>query len=208
MSGKPHISSQSAALQTELAKLRNEVDSLRARVAEQATEISRLDELAETDQLTGIANRRSFENEIKRRFSEQQRDGRGFCLMVIDVDGFKRINDQFGHSEGDRLLQEIASVVENNVRTSDIVYRVGGDEFSIILPGSTLQQCEFAAQRLVRETVRMIQDQMGDIPVGLSIGLAASTADREIDALIKAADEAMYRAKKEGGNRYKKESDD
>ena len=194
--------------QSELRKLRLEVESLRARVSEQAKEIRRVDELAETDQLTGISNRRSFENEIKRRFCEQERDGRSFCLLIIDVDGFKQINDQFGHAEGDRLLKHIATVVRSNVRQSDIVSRIGGDEFSIIMPGSTLEESEHAAQRLVQRTVKMIQADMGDIPVGLSIGLAESANAEEINLLIEAADRAMYRAKKAGGNRYKKESDE
>ena len=203
MTGKPHIAAnQTSERDREVENLKGEILALRSRVAEQVEEINRLDELAETDPLTGIGNRRSFDKEIARRHSEQKRDGRGFCLMIIDVDGFKGINDQFGHGEGDRLLQMIANVVETNIRASDIVYRIGGDEFAIILPGSQLEQAEHVARRLVDKTVKMIQQHMGDVPVALSIGLVQSKADSATDQLVAEADQAMYSAKKQGGNRY------
>ena len=154
----------------------------------QAREIERLTELAETDPLTGIANRRSFQKEIARRHAEQVRDGRTFCLMMIDVDGFKNINDMRGHLEGDRVLQTIASELSKNIRATDIVFRVGGDEFSVILPGVGLRQANNAALRLVSQSL------------GLSIGIVESTVSRPVEDLIQAADQAMYKAKKQGGN--------
>ena len=185
-----------------MEQLRNEIDRLRERVNAQAMEITRLEELSETDALTGIANRRSFEKELRRRYSEQQRDGRGFCLMIIDVDGFKGVNDELGHAEGDRLLQSIANVIESNVRASDIVFRIGGDELAIILPGVKLDQARIAAQRLIELTCSRMRNEIEQAGVGLSIGLVESNGQRPIDQLIEAADRAMYRAKKQGGSRY------
>jgi len=207
-SSEPGDRSQSADDPSELGKLQNEIDGLRARVAEQAQEIQRLNLLAATDPVTGIANRRSFEQEVVRRHSEFLRDDRGFCLMIIDVDGFKRINDQFGKAIGDQLLQKIANVVDAGIRASDIVFRIGGDEFAILLPGTKMQQARFAANRLLEKSVLMIQAQMGDVPVSLSIGLVQADRDRSVETLIDDADQAMYRAKKQGGNRCKLESED
>jgi len=188
----------------EVRQLRDQVKQLRTQLAKQTKEIARLDELAETDPLTGLANRRSFEKEIRRRHAEQLRDGRGFCLMIIDVDGFKAINDQFGHAEGDRLLQLIASMIRKHVRASDIPFRIGGDEMAVILPGVNLQQAKHAASRLVEETELIIRQQ-AEIRSGLSIGLAESSTTRSIDDLIQSADRAMYQAKNKGGNRFETE---
>lgn len=214
MTGNTRFSNQSsmqtrvdkaASSAREMQNLQSEIEALRARVAEQATEIQRLDELAETDALTGIGNRRCFQKEINRRHAEQQRDGRKFCLMIIDVDGFKGINDRRGHMEGDQLLQKIANLVDSSIRSSDIVFRIGGDEFAILLPGASLKQAETCATRLVESTVATIQSQMPELPVGLSIGVVQSTGTRAIEELIHDADAAMYRAKKSGGNRFKSE---
>lgn len=209
MSDKSHLPSGPAsgdspdiAGDQDLEKLNHEIEMLKTQVAEQAEEIHRLNELVETDPLTGIANRRSFEKEIHRRYAEQQRGGNGFCLMFVDVDDLKRINDEFGHTKGDRLLCSIASVMESNFRTSDIVFRIGGDEFSVLLPGATREQAEVAANRLIGQTVALIQSQTGEIPVGLSVGLVESVGDRTIGELVDAADQAMYQAKQQGGNRF------
>ena len=188
--------------ESEEERLSREIENLRTRVAEQAAEIARLQELAETDAVTGIANRRSFDREIRRRLLEQQRDGRGFSLVIIDIDDFKAINDRFGHTAGDRLLQTFASAVSRNLRGSDIVARVGGDEFGIILPGAGQDQAGHAVQRLLHDTREVLQSENHGLPVGISAGVCQAAPGMTVEQIIDLADRAMYRAKELGGNRF------
>ncbi len=200
-SSGPDDPSPEPSASPESIQLRTEVSRLQARVEAQAKEITRWQELAGTDPLTGIANRRSFDRELRRRHAEQLRDGRGFCLMIMDIDRFKSVNDTFGHAAGDRLLQSLARILESNVRAGDIVFRIGGDEWAVILPGARLDLARHAARRLVELTRQTIPADEQTRSVGLSIGLVESTGQGTLEDLVRAADRAMYRAKQQGGNR-------
>jgi diguanylate cyclase (GGDEF)-like protein len=207
MTGKPQQSdlAHPPGSSRDPRELQVELEQLRALVAEQAREIRRLDALTETDSLTGLANRRSFQKELQRRHAGQIRDQRPFCLMLIDIDAFKAINDRWGHATGDRYLRSIARAVQRNVRAGDIVFRVGGDEMAILLPGANLQQAEHCAQRLLEETVPGLRSAIPEVPLGLSIGVAESVKGGTVESLFEAADQAMYRAKQQGGNRFASE---
>ena len=180
--------------------LRKENERLRDRLEKQKHEIERLGRLAETDGLTGLANRRHFERTLQQRFSEQQRGGSAFSLMLIDVDAFKQINDCLGHAAGDRLLQLIGDGITQNLRDCDLVFRVGGDELAVILPNSKLEQSVLVANRLVRQLYDLLEEYHRHAAVGLSIGLVASDANATIADLMESADAAMYQAKSRGGN--------
>ena len=188
--------------ESQVTQLQSEIAALRHRLAEQTAEIARLRDLTQTDEVTGVGNRRSFETEIKRRHAELKRNQRPYCLLVIDVDDFKSINDQFGHVIGDQWLQAIARFLVNQVRTSDVVARLGGDEFAIILPGTKQHQAKRVVERLVDEVVLAVGDSDRDAPVSLSIGLIEAACSMSVQQAIELADRAMYQAKKQGGGRY------
>ena len=198
MNSKLHTSSESSIF----IEMKAEIDRLRATVAEQTAEISRLGQLAETDPLTGLANRRAFDKHLQQRMAQHQRDGQRFCLMIVDIDQFKSINDQFGHLMGDRLLQQIAGVLTRNVRQADIVFRVGGDEFAIILPATDSAQATHLAKRIVEQVVKNTRDEFDSLSIGLSIGLADSNTEWTKDQLVELTDKAMFQSKRHGGNQY------
>lgn len=196
----PHSPTRKAQLEP-LEQLAKENEQLRAQICEQRNEIERLEKLADTDGLTGLANRRHFERTLQQRFSEQQRGGSSFCLMLIDIDAFKRVNDRLGHSAGDRLLKIIGRGITKNLRDCDLVFRVGGDELAVLLPNSELNQSILVANRLIDQLYELFEDYRSHAAVGLSIGLTTSKSKATIIDLMESADRAMYQAKSRGGNR-------
>jgi diguanylate cyclase (GGDEF)-like protein len=171
------------------------IDRLRNEVAD----------LALLDDLTGVGNRRQLVQRLTEECARSGRNGEPFALLVIDLDGFKQVNDTHGHAAGDACLQHFTLMAQTRLRPGDLLARTGGDEFCVVLPSSTLREGIMIARRVL-EVCR--QDAEGcsgnDIPIGVSIGVAQWS--REIgdfpDRLIAAADHALYEAKKEGKNRY------
>src|SRR5580704_11873672 len=171
------------------------IDRLRNEVAD----------LALLDDLTGVGNRRQLVQRLAEECARSERSGEPFALLVIDLDGFKQVNDTHGHAAGDACLQHFTLMAQTRLRPGDLLARTGGDEFCIVLPSSTLREGIMIARRVL-EVCR--QDAEGcsgnDIPIAVSIGIAQW--NREIgafpDRLIAAADHALYEAKKEGKNRY------
>jgi len=171
------------------------IDRLRNEVAD----------LALLDDLTGVGNRRQLVQRLTEECARSGRSGEAFALLVIDLDGFKQVNDTHGHAAGDACLQHFTLMAQMQLRPGDLLARTGGDEFCIVLPSSTLREGIMIARRVL-EVCR--QDAEGcagnDIPIAVSIGVAQW--NREIgafpDRLIAAADHALYEAKKEGKNRY------
>ena len=162
-------------------------------------------DLALVDDLTGVANRRHLIQRLTEECIRSERSGEPFALLVIDLDGFKSINDTHGHAAGDACLQHFTLMAQTRLRPGDLLARTGGDEFCIVLPASSLREGVMIARRVL-EVCR--QDAEGctglDIPIAVSIGVAEWTATmgRFPESLIAAADEALYAAKKEGKNRY------
>ncbi|HEV3500829.1 MAG TPA: GGDEF domain-containing protein, partial [Bradyrhizobium sp.] len=137
--------------------------------------------------------------------ARSERSGEPFSLLVIDLDGFKAINDTHGHAAGDACLQHFTLMAQTRLRTADMLARTGGDEFCIVLPSSTLREGAMIARRVLEVCRDDAEAAAGkDIAIAVSIGVAQWT--REIgtfpDRLIAAADHALYAAKKEGKNRY------
>jgi diguanylate cyclase (GGDEF)-like protein len=158
------------------------------------------EEAAFTDHLTGLANRRRFERQLEREVARTRRYGHPFCLLLLDVDHFKRVNDTYGHEGGDEALRRLGHVLQTGTRGVDTAARVGGEEFAVILTETDFAHGLEVAERL-RQTVKET-----DIPeasrVTISIGLAEfSESMREGRELYAAADAALYEAKRQGRDR-------
>lgn len=153
-----------------------------------------------TDALTGIGNRRWMQDMFERELTRSRHGGHPVCLMMVDVDNFKFINDQYGHIAGDRLLASVAQALRGDLRPTDLIARFGGDEFSVLLPGTDLAQALDAAERL-RAHVSAASPAALAKPITISIGVARAGPDDDLDALVHRADSAMYLAKAAGRDR-------
>lgn len=170
----------------------------------------RLERLANTDTLTGIANRRSFLDQLDRFWALAVRHDRPLTCLAVDVDHFKRVNDGHGHSAGDVALAAIANCAANLVRRSDLLGRMGGEEFSIACPDTNLEGAMQLAERL-RVAVEQLQTRCDGvhIPLTVSVGVAARAAAHvEAVELLNDADDALYAAKNAGRNCIRAASDD
>ncbi len=160
--------------------------------------------LAITDELTGLFNHRHFYHQLEQELKRAQRYGRPLSLIMLDIDFFKRYNDLNGHLAGDQALRSIAGRLGNNTRGVDIVSRYGGDEFAIILPETDLNQALVQAERIRCAMTRPspgVQGLMAGEPVTVSLGVGCLGPDmHQAEDLVRAADQALYRSKVEGGN--------
>ncbi|QCI10156.1 sensor domain-containing diguanylate cyclase [Pseudomonas putida] len=175
-------------------------------IAEDITEKKQLEgelqRLATTDVLTQSSNRRHFFECARQAFEEARDNGTPLAFLLLDIDDFKRINDSFGHQEGDQVLQRIADSGKATLRRGDLFGRVGGEEFAAVFPGCTAQVAEQIAQRLQRE-IQRLSFSHGEHTYGVTVsqGLTGLTEqDETLDTLFARADAAMYRAKRQGKN--------
>jgi len=154
-----------------------------------------------TDPLTGLFNRRYFDERIKQEFHRSSRYQRLFSVMIIDIDGFKQANDLFGHSFGDEMLVRATSIFREVLRDGDTVYRYGGDEFAMILPETAKEGALDLSERLLTTFAKSCCVKEKRISLTLSVGIASHPEDsnNEFD-LIRAADRRMYQSKENGGN--------
>ena len=161
------------------------------------------EQLAMTDDLTGVNNRRAFYDLVRPIWSSGLRKKREMCVIMIDADKFKNINDSYGHAIGDEVLKSLSSILFDNVREGDIFARWGGEEFIVFLPETSLSAATEIAERF-RELTSSIKLDMLDesIPVTISVGVAHNIGENiEIDELILTADKYLYVAKEKGRNR-------
>ena len=167
----------------------------------QAEEIAGYMSEARTDPLTGLPNRRVFDDEITRRMAELRRSGNPISVLLADIDFFKRFNDQYGHQAGDSVLQQVARTLKETMRESDLVARIGGEEFAVILPSSEEPRACQAAKR-ARQAIEHAAFQFEGQPlhVSISCGAAQASRDEDISSLVKRADQAMYASKDAGRN--------
>jgi diguanylate cyclase (GGDEF)-like protein len=166
--------------------------------------LSRLEELATTDQLTGAYNRRKFEEIASEEIKRADRYELPLSLIAFDIDFFKRVNDVFGHLNGDMVLRDVTAMVRGDIRESDALVRWGGEEFIVLSPETGLDEAVEQAEKIRRKIAAHRFGEVGSITV--SLGVAGYRAGEEIDSLIKRADDALYSAKSNGRNRVEREA--
>lgn len=160
---------------------------------------SYLCDLAFIDPLTNLCNRQMVDKRLKQEINRCSHESTNFSLLFIDLDGFKQINDQYGHDVGDQVLKSIAQLLNNTVRESDVVGRLGGDEFLVICPHSNAKGVEELASKLIERICSLTNVDKCVISIGASIGIATYPEDGETaQVLRKNADKAMYAAKSRG----------
>jgi diguanylate cyclase (GGDEF)-like protein len=159
----------------------------------------RLAELSHLDELTGLYNRRYLLSELRRQLERVAREA-SCGVMMIDLDRFKRVNDEQGHDAGDLLLMDIAGALSAETRAVDIVARYGGDEFVIVLPDVTPEGLMSAGERVVAAVARVGRERWATAPVTASVGLTMARSDDDITTLLRRADGAAYAAKHAGGD--------
>jgi diguanylate cyclase (GGDEF)-like protein/PAS domain S-box-containing protein len=164
---------------------------------------ARLRTHADTDDLTGISNRRAFFRLAQRELSRSQRAGSDSTLLMMDIDYFKRVNDRYGHQVGDRVLVNISATLGRELRQYDLLARLGGEEFAALIPETGTQRALEVAERLRRAVAAIVHDgDCPDLTPTVSIGVAVSHASQlELDPLISQADAALYQAKDAGRDR-------
>lgn len=172
--------------------------------------VTRLEQLALTDPLTGLPNRRAFDQALEQECERSRRMRTGCAVVLGDIDDFKKVNDTWGHAEGDAVLAEVASSLDGCLRRGDTLARFGGDEFAVLLPQTDLATAEAICRRL-RESVSGSSESMllrrwqyeTSGPVTVSFGVAANCSEpaERSDDLVRRADQALYEAKRTGRNR-------
>lgn len=180
--------------------------TLETKVAERTAELSvanrLLENLALTDPLTSLPNRRHAISRLNLLWAEAVRDGTPLTAMMIDADGFKPINDTFGHDAGDTVLRELARTLREGVRTDDVVCRLGGDEFFILCPRTPLADALNVAEKLRNDIARLrVAANGGTWHGSISVGVAERDALENPESLLKLADDGVYAAKRGGRNR-------
>ena len=182
--------------------LQRRIAEAESALSEQSQQIAAATSEARTDPLTKLANRRAFEDEFQRRTAEFSRHGTRFLLMLIDIDRFKHLNDTYGHSAGDAVLSQLAVILKQTVRDTDLVTRYGGEEFALLLPAGEISLVTDSMER-IRRAVEAAEFRIdsGRVRITVSSGAAEPLGREAAAALVKRADTALYAAKEAGRNR-------
>ena len=184
------------------AKMQQRIQTAEKRMNDQADQLAKQSLLAQTDELTGLSNRRSFDRDCNRAGNEFQTSKKPFSVLMIDVDHFKTINDSHGHQAGDGVLRQLGDYLRAVVRTSDIAARYGGEEFSILLHGIGLERAKEAAEK-IRRNIEARQFVVGNqsLQITISVGVSSTLPGESSDQIVHRADAALYCAKEAGRNK-------
>lgn len=187
-----------APLKDTLMALVSQIDGLRDEVGLLKTRLSEAQDLADRDGLTPLYNRRALMRELTRTAAEVERHGLAAILVYLDLDGFKAVNDRFGHAAGDVVLKTVAERLVRLVRETDVVGRLGGDEFAVILTHADQAAAELKAADLIG-AIEGLPVDTGDwmVPLHLSCGVCEITGGHTPDQILARADGAMYQSKRE-----------
>lgn len=181
--------------------LLNRLVSIDSKLEEQNSQLSTYMQQASTDGLTGVANRRYFDEVLSRRVGERRRRRMPISIMLIDIDRFKRLNDQHGHLAGDSVLKNIGTLLQNEMRELDTVARYGGEEFAVVLTGTDLEDAMHVAERVRHRIETSVYCVDGEVlHVTASIGVAEVEPGDTVNEVIHRADTALYKAKSSGRN--------
>ena len=196
--------SETRALHTanEIALARQQVVLAEQRIEHLKSELELVNQLVREDQLTGALNRRGLDDAMAREVARANRAGTPFCIALIDLDNFKKINDAFGHPVGDLVLVHLVAIIRETIRANDMIGRCGGEEFLLLLPDSCLEEAVAVIGRLQRKlAAKPMPWAREQLQVTFSAGIAAHAAGDAVDILIQRADQALYQAKHAGKNR-------
>jgi diguanylate cyclase len=192
------LESNSASLQEQLRQATDEIDQLKTKMVQYREE-------SLIDPLTRIYNRRGFSEELETAIKESTASGTTLCVIIADIDHFKKVNDTYGHIVGDNVLRIVSKTIKESIKGKDLIARVGGEEFALLLPDTP-----FEGAMAVAENLRSIFNQL-DLrkkdsrasigKISLSFGVACYMADEVAESFIKRADEALYYSKKSGRNK-------
>jgi diguanylate cyclase (GGDEF)-like protein len=167
---------------------------------ENARLYAKTERMARVDSLTGLLNRRSMDEILPSEVGRHSRYGGVFSMIILDLDHFKSLNDNYGHLAGDELLRQIGIIMKNTIREADQAFRYGGDEFAILLPQTSMEAAYKVSERIRQQTFARIE--IGSSPISISLGISSWPADGvSPNDIISAADVALYQAKRSGGNR-------
>ncbi|ADQ13686.1 GGDEF domain-containing protein [Halanaerobium hydrogeniformans] len=189
----------------------NKISRLNNELANKTRELSRknvklekanqkIEELLKTDKLTGLSNRRHFMEYFEKMIANAKRHSLSLSLVMCDLDHFKKINDNYGHGAGDRVLEEVGELLLNETRQGDLASRIGGEEFTIILNGTSLKEGKNYAER-IRKKVSNLEFAEINKKVTISMGITEIQAEDNAESFLKRADRALYKAKNNGRNR-------
>ncbi|TWT06592.1 GGDEF domain-containing protein [Planococcus sp. CPCC 101016] len=187
------INRETAQAYEKLQTLMNEVECKQQELVNLNSE---LQQLATTDSLTGLKNRRYLEDRLE-EFLAQAKNGREIAILILDIDHFKKVNDTYGHQTGDAVLQELADRLKKEVGSADIVARLGGEEFIVVMPDADTEKGLAMGTALC---THMESADWAHVPVTVSIGVAAYEQGDEVVSLLSRADEFLYKAKAAGRN--------
>lgn len=201
-----------AALIADTSTMRGNVGAIQEQLASTVSEIGRLQEALEQareeslrDPLTGIANRRGFDIALAQALSaDAGADDAGCCLLLLDIDNFKRVNDTYGHLLGDRVIVAVAKVLRNALAPGQLAARYGGEEFAIVMPEASRGKARALAERVRADVARgRVKRRDGGEEIGqvtISVGVCVPPVKRDVEAYMRAADEALYCSKANGRN--------
>jgi diguanylate cyclase len=210
-----HLMRDTSVMQTDILRSRDDLlnqqrvaSDTQARILKLQDELSQLSEVVRIDQLTGVLNRRGMDDAFATEIARYQRGGESLSVALLDIDNFKSLNDQHGHAAGDSALKHLAGVVKRTVRPTDIVTRMGGEEFVVILPNTGLDEAVTTMSRLQRAlTKEYFLGNNQKLLITFSAGVALFQKEDDVSSILLRADQAMYLAKKSGKNRVMTEVD-
>ncbi|HEX8979420.1 MAG TPA: GGDEF domain-containing protein [Parasulfuritortus sp.] len=180
-------------------ELKQKNDRLQLEIARRKAMEQQLETLAVTDQLTGIYNRRRFDDMLNQHIRQEARYPRGLALLMLDIDRFKDVNDHLGHAAGDEVLRELARLISESKRAADDFFRIGGEEFCLITFSDGDGNLETTAEKLRQTVAEHTFPKAGRLTV--SIGVTRFQPDDDYDRLFKRTDDALYLAKQTGRNK-------
>jgi len=210
-----HLMRDTSVMQTDILRSRDDLLSqqrlatdTQQRMEKLQEELQQLSEVVRIDQLTGVLNRRGMDEAFSTEIARYRRNGELLSVALLDIDNFKMLNDQHGHAAGDSALKHLAGVVKRAVRPTDIVTRMGGEEFVVILPNTNLEEAVVTMSRLQRAlTKEYFLGNNQKLLITFSAGVALFKTEDDVNSILARADQAMYLAKKSGKNRVMTEVD-